>query len=934
MIPILSGLLIAMGLAGAVRHLGEKRGLEEAARSRGEHTGKIIAKIAAPYLAASDAEGLRTAIRPFLGLPDIQEVVVADREGRELFREAKPIPAKRRISLSPEPALSDGARYGEARIAVYPADLDAALGASALRTLGEYLFLFLVLAGALVFTVTRFVTAPLNEFGNALRDMIDRKDFTRRVASGRTREIGGLTDGVNYLIERLERFVVEMGSISKRINELSPVIAADTQAVRKNAEIEDEAVTSVSSSITQMSSSVQSVAESAESLKASAEETSSAILEMNASNQEVARHTAELTSSVEDVTSSVAEMIASIREVAEHVDSLSSAAEQTSAAAVEIEATVREVGRAATESSGLSQQVSAEARDTGVRTIHETMTAVNAIKDAVEQYSGLITRLGKRSEEIGKILGVIVEVTERTNLLALNASILAAQAGEHGKGFAVVAEEIKALADRTAGSAQDIGKLVSAVQKETKEAVAAMVDSLDAVDEGVRRSREADQAFEKILGSSNRSAEMATMIERAMAEQARGIKQVSDAVANVKQMTAQIAGATQAQNKGTEMILRSAEEMRDISRRVKSAMAEQGRGGQQIAAAAENVAGRAGGIAAGAGEQRQAIERILLSTARIQDLPRENRKRMEGMAAAIKTLGEQSDLLRQEVATMTAGTGRRSGPGNTLKMGVIPLDAPGEMYRRFTPLCEYLTAATGRRVELSVAMDFAQTLADLEQGATDLAFLSPTTYIEARKKFGAVLLVKALRNGIPFTHAVVVAKAGGGIRGLADLRGKRFAFGDRMSTSSYLIPRAMLAEAGIGLEDLESYAFLGHHDDVAKAVLAGEYDAGGLRESTAAAAAGEGLAVIKTSIEIPEFNICASRQTDSRAAELVKKALLALDRKDSTQARVLALIDPDYTGFVAAKDGDYDGIRSVMEQKETTDAAGRPGSGQASEARR
>ena len=97
---------------------------------------------------------------------------------------------------------------------------------------------------------------------------------------------------------------------------------------------------------------------------------------------------------------------------------------------------------------------------------------------------------------------MIVEVTERTNLLALNASILAAQAGEHGRGFAVVAEEIKALADRTAGSAQDITKLITAVQKETKEAVAAMSDSLAAVEEGVQRSQEAGAALDKILASS------------------------------------------------------------------------------------------------------------------------------------------------------------------------------------------------------------------------------------------------------------------------------------------------------------------------------------------------------------------------------------------------------------------------------------------------
>jgi phosphonate transport system substrate-binding protein len=220
-------------------------------------------------------------------------------------------------------------------------------------------------------------------------------------------------------------------------------------------------------------------------------------------------------------------------------------------------------------------------------------------------------------------------------------------------------------------------------------------------------------------------------------------------------------------------------------------------------------------------------------------------------------------------------------------------------------------------VELSVAVDFVQTLQDLDEGVTDLAYLTPTTYIEAQKKFGAELLVKALRNGVPYTRSAIVARTGGGIARLEDIRGKRFAFGDRMSTSSYLLPRAMLAEAGIGLDALKEHVFLGHHDDVAKAVIAGEYDAGGLREPTARAYQDQGLEVIKTSIDIPEFNISASKRLDQRTSGLIKKALIALDLKDKSHARLLTAVDKEYTGFVAAADKDYDGIRKIMEQMET-----------------
>ena len=650
---IFLGLFATMSLIGTYRYFMEKRVIMASTGAHGEETCKLMAELATPLLLTSDFGGLHYMAQNFMHTPDAQEVMISDAGGRPLVQAAIPSLAEKRIFAGPFPILSDQAKLGEIRIAVYPADLDKRLKAYAVSALVEYLLIFVILAVLLTVSVSRTVTQPVQELGAALKDVIDRKDFTRRVDAQRNDEIGVLAGGVNYLIERLEQFVIDMSAIALRINELSPQIAAGTREVTQNADVEATTVATVTASVETISSSIQSVAESAESLSTSAEQASSAILEMNASNTEVARHTGELTGSVEEVTTSVMEMIAAIREVAGHVETLSSAAEESSASAIQIEATVREVERAAQESAKLSEQVSREARDIGVTSIRETTNAVGRIKESVERYSSFVTRLGKRSEEIGNILGVIVEVTERTNLLALNASILAAQAGEHGKGFSVVAEEIKALADRTAGSAQDIARLIAAVQKETKEAVAAMADSLTAVEEGVSRSQDAGAALDKILASSGRSAETANMIERAMAEQSRGIKQVSEAVGNVKQMMNHIASATQAQSKGSEMILTAAEGMRDIARQVKNAMTEQGRGGKQIAEAAENVTARAGMIAAGTREQRQVSRRILESMERIQDIPRQNMKLMEGLATAVKTLGEQVELLNKELVTMT-----------------------------------------------------------------------------------------------------------------------------------------------------------------------------------------------------------------------------------------------------------------------------------------
>ncbi len=650
---IFSGLFLTMSLIGAYRYFMEKKAILANTRVQGEQSGKLMAEFAMPLLMTSDYVALQYLAQNFMHTADAEEVTIVDSGGREVVRMARPSLTENRMRLGPFPIASNQTTFGEMRIGVYPADLDARLRAYAVSALIEHTFIFIILAVILYFSVSRTITGPVQELGSALKDVIERKDFTRRVDAQSTDEIAFLAGGVNYLIERVEQFVINMAAISKRINELSPAISKAIQEIHRDAEAETTALADVVSSVGKLSSSVKLVAESAESLSTSAEESSSAMLEMNASNQEVVRHTGQLTSSVEEVTTSVMEMIAAIREVAEHVETLSSSAEQTAASAIQIEATVREVERAAKESSLLSHQVSGEARDMGVRSIQQITGAMNKIKESVNGYSELVIRLGKRSEEIGKILAVIVEVTERTNLLALNASILAAQAGEQGRGFAVVAEQIKALADRTAGSAQDIAKLIATVQKETREAVAAMTDSLTAVDEGVTRSEEANSAVNKILSSASRSADTTNMIERATTEQSRGIKQVSEAVSNVKQMLAQIAAATQAQSKGTEMILKASEGMRDIARQVHNAILEQEHGGKQIAEAAENVTARAGNIAGSTREQEQVGSRMLEAVQRVQDLPRRNIKRMENLAAAVKNLEEQARLLNQELTGMT-----------------------------------------------------------------------------------------------------------------------------------------------------------------------------------------------------------------------------------------------------------------------------------------
>src|SRR5512135_2271980 len=134
-----------------------------------------------------------------------------------------------------------------------------------------------------------------------------------------------------------------------------------------------------------------------------------------------------------------------------------------------------------------------------MRSIEKTIDGMNRMETTARRTADVVNRLGERAESIGSILTVIEDITDQTSLLALNASILAAQAGEHGKGFAVVASEVRELANRTASSTKEIAELIGSVQEGSREAVGAMREGATFVEEGVRLALDTRGALRKIL---------------------------------------------------------------------------------------------------------------------------------------------------------------------------------------------------------------------------------------------------------------------------------------------------------------------------------------------------------------------------------------------------------------------------------------------------
>jgi len=270
-------------------------------------------------------------------------------------------------------------------------------------------------------------------------------------------------------------------------------------------------------------------------------------------------------------------------------------------------------------------------------------------------------------------------------------------------------------------------------------------------------------------------------------------------------------------------------------------------------------------------------------------------------------------LLSLTVASQETRKSARSSEGNTVYFGVVPRDNPRIAYEKYQPLIDYLSENTPYTFELVLKKSYEETVTSLGRGDMDIALLGPLTYLHARKEFGAVTILKSItERGDPFYRSVIVTKKNHPVGQLSNLKGKNFAFASLQSTSGNLIPRYLLAEAGIHLRELKSYKNFAYHDSVVKWVLKGKFDAGAVRESVAAKYLPLGLKIIATSGPIPTGPVVVGPKAAHSIVETTKHALLNVNKTEAGK-KILEKIDPELRGgFIEAADSDYRHIRKLI----------------------
>ena len=267
-------------------------------------------------------------------------------------------------------------------------------------------------------------------------------------------------------------------------------------------------------------------------------------------------------------------------------------------------------------------------------------------------------------------------------------------------------------------------------------------------------------------------------------------------------------------------------------------------------------------------------------------------------------------------AVIAAGAGAlpvRAEDPETLKVALLPDENASTIIQNAQPLKDYLEQALGKDVELVVTTDYSSMIEAMRFNRIDVGYFGPLSYVLAKSKAAAIEpFAVGVKGGSPTYQSVVIANPAGPVKTIADIRGQTFGFGDPASTSSHLIPRALLAGKGLNAGTDYEFAHLGTHDSVARAVQAGQVQAGGMSEEIYRKLVERGtidpakVVVLEQSKPIPNYPI-------------VMQGELSPELKAQIRAAFLEMKDPAILksfraeGFAATDDQAYDVLRETAQ---------------------
>ncbi len=408
------------------------------------------------------------------------------------------------------------------------------------------------------------ITNPLGRFIAIANEIGNSGDLDQKVEIDSQDELGELARTFNNMVQYLR----EMASFSE-------AIAGGDLSVEIHPRSERDTLGQAFHEMTVgLRSLVKNVRDSAAQVASGSNQVASA-------SDDSAKISVQAASAIDEVTSTMHEMSINVQNMVKSTQMQSSNVSETSASIDEMVASIQRVADTAKVLLDISQRSRDEVHS-GINTMEKATDGLSRINKTIGSSAEIISALGQRADDIGKIIEVIDDLAEQTNLLALNAAIEAARAGEHGLGFAVVADEVRKLAEKSAQSTREISELIASIQKEARKAVENMEKSTSIVNEGIGLGSDLSTALKKISNVVSEVYKFAQEIGAATNEQSHGSSQIAKATTRLNEITHEINSSVEEQASGAQAVVRAMEKMRELVQRSSS-------GSTELAASAEQM---------------------------------------------------------------------------------------------------------------------------------------------------------------------------------------------------------------------------------------------------------------------------------------------------------------------------------------------------------